>query len=53
MEGTRHINSAAGGSRRVGGKGLVAGKSAVQEELMRELVDVYQWVVGDRHLKLV
>jgi hypothetical protein len=46
MVGTRHLNSAAGGGRRVGGKGSVAGKSAVPEELMRELVEAVQWRVG-------
>ena len=46
MVGTRHLNSAAGGGRRVGGKGSVAGKSAVPDELMRELVEAVQWRVG-------
>ena len=34
MRGTKHLNSAAGGGRRVGGRGSVAGKSAVPAELM-------------------
>jgi hypothetical protein len=50
MVGTRHLNSAAGGGRRVGGKGSVAGKSAVPDELMRELVEAVQWRVGSGRL---
>ena len=52
MVGTKHINSAAGGERRVGGKGSVAGKSAVPEELMQELVESFQWRAGSGKLEL-
>ena len=50
MVGTKHLNSAAGGGRRVGGKGSVAGKSAVPDELMQELVEAVQWRVGSGNL---
>ena len=43
MVGTKHLNSAAGGGRRVGGKGSVAGKSAVPGKMMQELVEAVQW----------
>ena len=43
MEGPRHRRSVAGGSRRVTGKGSVAGKSAVPRQLMLELVEAVQW----------
>ena len=43
MVGTRHLHSAAGGGRRVGGKDSVAGKSAVPDELMQELMKSVQW----------
>ena len=50
MVGTTHFNSAAGGGRRVGGKGSVAGKSAVPGELMQELVEAVQWRAGSGRL---
>ena len=46
MEGSRHKRSVAGGSRRVTGKGSVAGKSAVPRQLMLELVEAVQWRQG-------
>ena len=46
MVDTKHLNSTAGGGRRVGGKGSVAGKSAVPGELMQELVEAVQWRAG-------
>ena len=46
MEGPRHRRSVAGGSRRVTGKGSVAGKSAVPRQLMLELVEAVQWRQG-------
>ena len=46
MEGPRHKRSVAGGSRRVTGKGSVAGKSAVPRQLMLELVEAVQWRQG-------
>ena len=52
MVGTKHVNSAAGGGRRVGGKGSVAGRSAVPEELMLELVEAFQWRVGSGKVEL-
>ena len=39
------VNSARGGGRRVGGKGSVAGKSAVPVELMHGLTEAYLWRV--------
>ena len=50
MVGTKHLNSAAGGGRRVGGKGSVAGKSAVPSELMQELMEAVQWRAGSGKL---
>ena len=52
MVGTKHVNSAAGGGRRVGGKGSVAGRSAVPEELMLELVESFQWRAGSGRIEL-
>ena len=52
MVGTKHVSSAAGGGRRVGGKGSVAGKSAVPEELVQEVVESFQWRAGSGKLEL-
>ena len=52
MVGTKHVNSAAGGGRRVGGKGSVAGRSAVPKELMLGLVEAFQWRVGSGKVEL-
>ena len=52
MRGTKHLNSAAGGGRRIGGKGSVAGKSAVPAELMQELAEAYLCRVGGSKLQL-
>ena len=52
MRGTKHLNSAAGGGRRVGGRGSVAGKFAVPAELMQELAEAYLWRVGGSRLQL-
>ena len=50
LVGTRHLNSAARSGRRVGGKGSVAGKSAVLDKLVRELVEAVEWRVGSGRL---
>ena len=46
MRGTKHLNSAAGEGRRIGGRRSVAGKSLVPTELMQELAEAYLWRVG-------
>ena len=53
MVGTRHLNSAAGGGRIVGGKGSVAGKSAVPDKPMRKLVEAVEWRLGSGKLVLL
>ena len=49
---TKHINSAAGGGRRVDGKGSVAGESAVPKGLVQGLVGAPQWRAGSGRLEL-
>ena len=52
MRGTKHLNSAAGGGRRVGGRWSVAGKLAAPDELMQELAEAYLWRMGGSRLQL-
>ena len=51
MEGTKHINSTAGGGRRVGGRGPGSGGEVVSA-VMQELAEAYLWRLGGIHLQL-